>query len=94
MTNGVSYQNSQGSWSFISTVENENRMAKFHEIKDFLHGQQMMIKLEEDPGYYYIGRLFLSGVQTGKGPNTYEIKYIIEPNRYLLPVTEEPQQEP
>lgn len=82
LTNRVSYQNSEGEWGFISGDYTENRVSKFLEMKAFLHGQQMMIELEEDPGHYYIGRTFVTEPRTGKGPNAYSIKYIVEPVRY------------
>lgn len=82
LTNSVSYQNSEGEWGFISNDYTENRMNKFLELKQFLHGKRMKIELEEDPDHYYLGRTFVSEVRTGNGPNAYTIKYIVSPVRY------------
>lgn len=83
LTNQVSYSNSEGEWSFVSANYTENRTTKYAELKSFLHGKRMKIITEEDPTHYRLGRIFVSGIpQTGKGPNVYSFKYIIEPLRY------------
>ena len=82
LTNGLAFNNSEGDWAFISVEENENRIAKIQEMKRFLHGQKLKIYLEEEPGYYHKGRIIVGGFQTGRGPNGYQMKYIVEPMRY------------
>lgn len=82
LTNGLAFNNSEGDWTFISVEENENRVAKIQEMKRFLNGQKLKIYLEEEPGYYHKGRIIVGAVQTGRGPNGYQLKYIVEPMRY------------
>ena len=73
---------SEGEWAFVSNDYSENRPEKYLELKSFLHGKRLRIQLEEDPNHYYVGRIFVSPPQTGRGPNAYSFKYIIEPVRY------------
>lgn len=83
LTGEVAYKNCEGEWSFVSADYTENRTAKYSELKNFLHGKQVMIITEEDPDHYRFGRMFVSSPpQTGKGPNVYSLKYIVEPLRY------------
>lgn len=82
LTGQVAYQNSEGEWTFISNDYTENRMQKYLELKQFLHGKRLKISLEEDPNHYYIGRAFVEEPKTGRGPNGYSIKYIVSPLRY------------
>ena len=83
LSNGPSYQNSEGSWEFISAIDYEKRPEMYQELKKFLHGQTVRIRLEEDPDHYYKGRMFVEKPKTGNGHNIYSFKYIINPIRYL-----------
>ena len=89
LTGEPTFNNSQGSWSFISAIDTENRMELYLELKKFLHGQRMQIKFEEDPFHYYEGRITVERPQTGKGHNQYSLKYTISPVRYYLDGTQE-----
>ena len=89
LTGEPTFNNSQGSWGFISAIDTENRMELYLELKKFLHGQQMQIKFEEDPFHYYVGRITVEIPRTGKGHNQYSLKYTISPVRYYLDGTQE-----
>lgn len=84
LSNGPAYGNSEGSWEFVSAIDCENRMELYLELKKFLHGRQMTIRLEEDPLHYYVGRISVEKPRTGKGHNIYGLKYTIQPVRYYL----------
>lgn len=84
LSDGPVYQNSEGSWDFVSAMHSDNRPELYLEMKAFLHGKSMRIELEEDPIHYYNGRIFLEKPRTGKGHNQYSLRYIISPIRYLL----------
>lgn len=87
--NGPSFNNSEGSWEFLSANEHDNRPDFYLELKKFLHGRFMKIYLEEDPMHYYTGRISVEMPRTGKGQNQYSLKYTISPVRYLLDGTRE-----
>lgn len=89
LSNGPAYGNSEGGWEFVSAIDYENRMELYLELKKFLHGRQMTIRLEEDPLHYYIGRISVEKPRTGKGHNIYSLKYTIQPVRYYLDGTQE-----
>lgn len=89
LTGQPTFNNSEGSWDFVSAIDVENRMELYLELKKFLHGQQMQIKFEEDPFHYYTGRITVQIPKTGKGHNQYSLKYTIAPVRYYLDGTQE-----
>lgn len=82
LTNRPTYKNSEGSWDFIMDDDNYPRPVLYQMLKNFLHGRQMVIELEEDPLHYYIGRLTLSAPQIGKSNSGFSIQYSIRPVRY------------
>lgn len=86
---GPSFNNSEGSWDFVSEIDYENRYELYQELKRFLHGRLMRITLEEDPLHYYTGRISVDLPKTGKGHNTYSMRYTISPVRYYLDGTQE-----
>lgn len=83
------FQNSEGTWEFVSATDKDNRPELYLELKRFLHGRKMKIELEEDPHHYYEGRTSVEAPRTGKGHNMYSIKYTIAPVRYLYNGTKE-----
>lgn len=89
LTNGPAYKSSEGSWEFVSGIENDNRPETYSQLKAFLHGKTMKIVLEEDPYHYYNGRFYVEAPRTGKGRNMYGIKYQIMPVRYNLDGTQD-----
>ena len=84
LSDGPTFNNSEGSWEFISEIDYDNRPELYAELRNFLHGRSMKIRLEEDPSHYYMGRIFVEKPRTGKGHNMYSLKYTISPVRYLL----------
>lgn len=80
--NGPTFENSEGSWEFVSGIDDDDRPGLYLELKSFLHGRSMKIVLEEDPGHYYIGRISVEKPKTGRGRNMYSMKYTISPVRY------------
>lgn len=49
------------------------------EIASFLHGKRFKVVLEDEPGYYYEGRLQLENPSTGKDFSQLTISYTLEP---------------
>lgn len=89
LTGAPSFQNSEGSWTFIATDEALPRIQLHQILKNFLHGRQVKIILEEDPEHYYIGRMSIGEVSTGRGPTSYTMNYSVRPVRYNLDGTKD-----
>jgi len=84
LTNGPSYQNSEGSWDFILMDGYQSRKDLYQELKDFLHGRKMRISLEEDEMHYYEGRIKISEPRTGNGNTQFSFDYVVSPVRYSI----------
>lgn len=71
------YGDRSGSFSFY--VENGHWPwhVAYSTIANYLHGKQMNMILEDDPGYYYQGRFKVGTWQTGKQCSGIEISYIV-----------------
>lgn len=89
LSNGPSYQNSDGAWDFILVDEGQPRIDLYQEIKNFLHGRRLKVILEEDYLHYYEGRFSTSMPKTGNGFTQFSIGYEIAPVRYRLDGTKE-----
>ena len=78
------YENRTGSLEFI--VENGYRdwAGLYTEIMQNLHGKRKNICLEDDPGYYYTGRLAVSDWESASDGtwSTITIDYELEPFKY------------
>ncbi len=54
------YGNRKLSFEFSSVVIPEDFMSLFSMVQDALHGKKMKITLDDDPGWYYFGRISVS----------------------------------
>ena len=81
------YGNRSGSWEFI--VINSKQLIpnssygewynRYSTIMDYLHGQSFDIILDDDPGYYYTGRLSVNDWNSAKGNSLITINYNVDP---------------
>lgn len=83
------YDNRTGSLGFIALDEfTENRTYPawnelYQTIADFLHGKRMRLTLEDDIGYYYEGRMTISGWSSGAGSGpSMSFDYEFDPYKY------------
>lgn len=67
----------------FSTIE-RNSLSLFSNIKNALHGKKVRIILDEDPGFYYVGRLHVSPYTNEKGIGSLTIEANCEPYKYKL----------
>jgi hypothetical protein len=54
------YSNRNLSFEFSSVVSPSDFMSLFSMVQNALHGKKMTITLDDDPGWYYIGRISVS----------------------------------
>lgn len=74
------YQNVNHKFDF-STIE-KNSLSLFSTIKNALHGKKVRIILDDDPAFYYVGRLSVSSFTNEKGIGALTIEADCEPYKY------------
>lgn len=79
--NTTHYGVSEGTWDFIiSDQVTMNREQWVSEISKYLHGKRFdKIIFEDDPDWYYKGRLEVNSVKSGKNFSAITIGYTIDP---------------
>lgn len=83
------YQNRTGSWEFLvlnayNGVTNFNPSVLYSEIAYMIHGRQSKIVFEDDPEYYYSGRLSLGDWSSDPNNSKITIDYNLDPYKYDL----------
>lgn len=91
--NGVKYEDRKGSWEFVLSPDSTmyNWATVFSNLLSFLHGKKFQIILDDDPNYYYIGRLVLNKWKSDQNYSTITIDYTCEPYKYPIGSTAEIQ---
>lgn len=87
LTSKVEYGARNGSWNFIvinpgqlpSDVPFTGWTALYSEIMAYLHGKWHRVILDDDPNYYYEGRLSVANWSSEKGNSTITINYMLKP---------------
>lgn len=64
--------------------------SKYSTIRDYLHGKSMRIVFDDDPGYYYFGRLTVDEWQSSRLKGTITISGKVEPYKYEMTSSTEP----
>lgn len=79
LTGDVKYENRTITCEF-NVLDARNRWSNIYsKILDFLHGQQMKVIFDEDPTYYYIGRVKVNEWKSDKKTSTIAIEGSVEP---------------
>lgn len=84
----VRYGMRTGNWTFI--MDNGFNVDPFifqSELLAFLHGKKVKIILDDDPKYYYLGRITLDTKMDARDYNQITMKYNLEPYKYPLDST-------
>lgn len=63
-------------------------VARYTQVKNALHGKKLKIVLDEEPSYYYVGRLFVSSFTSAKGIGSITIEADCEPWKYKASPTD------
>ena len=71
-------------FTFSSLVPRSEHLTLFTQIKNALHGQKLRIVLDNDPGFYYVGRCYVSPYTNEKGAAIISIECECEPYKYKL----------
>lgn len=78
------YENVIHKFQFSTIVSQSEFAATFSTVKNALHGKKMRIVLDDDPQYYYVGRLTVSSFTSQKGIGNIDIQADCEPYKYKL----------
>lgn len=79
LTGDVKFDNRTIKCEFV-VIDARNRWANIYsEILDYLHGQRLKIILDNDPTYYYIGRVQVNEWKSDKASATIVIEGNVEP---------------
>lgn len=90
LTEDVKYENRKMTFEF-NVLDARNRWSTIYsDILDHLHGQSMKVILDEDPTYYYEGRLQVNEWKSDKKTSTIVIEGYVEPYKMdVVSTTEE-----
>ena len=83
----VLYKNRRGSWTFywidVPYLDNDRTFHEaYSDLLNFVQGKKFNVYLNDDPNYYYVGRLHVSDYQTEADRMTVIIDYEFEPYKY------------
>jgi len=81
LTGMLSYTNRTGSIEFFVTGK-RNWSELYSELLAFLQGRFMRVVLEDDPLYYYEGRLTINAWKSNKNNSTVIVDYDLSPFKY------------
>lgn len=84
LLNGPQYGHRTGSWSFIVVPGFTDPAILRSNIANALHGKRLKIKLQDDPNYYYEGRLNVGTLESGQQYSTITITYELDPYKKLI----------
>lgn len=73
-------------FKFTSLSRNDS-LTQYSRVKNALHGRKLRIILDDDPGFYYAGRCYVSSYTSEKGIGTISVDCDCEPYKYKLSKT-------
>lgn len=71
-------------FTFSSIVPRNDFLTQYAQVKNALHGKKLRIILDDDPGFYYVGRCYVSSFTSEKGIGTISVDCDCEPYKYKL----------
>ncbi len=84
LTGDISYKNRKISFELEMIDRFANWKNKISEISNYLHGKKFKIILDEDPSFYYYGRVTVNNFKSNKSTGTINIEADVEPYKYDL----------
>jgi hypothetical protein len=81
------YGNRNLSFEFSSVVIPEDFMSLFSMVQNALHGKKMKITLDDDPGWFYMGRISVSEWKVDRNIGKLTIDCDCEPYKYQISPT-------
>lgn len=85
LSGGPFYGMREGTWEFAITNQDISRAETAAMVAHYIHGRRFeKIVLEDDPEYYYSGRLEFGGIKVGKNYSTLIIAFTIDTFKHKL----------
>lgn len=84
---GAKYENATHKFFFSTMVPHESFLSLYSTIKNALHGKKMRVILDDDPSFYYMGRISVSPFTTEKNIGVLSVECDCEPYKYNLEKT-------
>lgn len=84
LTGQIPYKNRVGSLEFSIIGKRDLWQSVKSIISDWLHGQKVKMILDEDPQFFYVGRMTLNKWKSDKKTAVITIDYNLEPYKYEL----------
>ena len=78
------YERRTGSWEFYVINDYGDWATRYSEIMEYLQGQQYRIIFDDDPGFYYIGRLAVNEWRSEPNWSRIVINYNVDPYKRSL----------
>lgn len=82
LTGDVQYQTRKLEFTFITLKARRKWHSLYSEVQGCLHGQRMKIILDEDPAFYYIGRVSVDEWKSSEKYSTIVVSAEVDPYKY------------
>ena len=76
------YEDCTHKFQFSTIVPQSNFLALFSTIKNAIHGKKLEVSLDADPGFFYVGRCYVSSFTNEKNIGKIAIECECEPYKY------------
>lgn len=87
----VQHDNRTGTWDFMCSGRYERWTTTYHKIMNAIHGRYLRVVLEDEPTYYYKGRISVSQWKNASRLlSGVTFAYTLEPYKYELTSANEP----
>lgn len=86
LTDSVTYQNRTGSFEFL-VVNGTSYTDTYSALLNLLHGQKVNVILDDDPDYYYTGRMQVNEFYSREMFSTIVLDYNMEPFKHSIDTT-------
>lgn len=84
---GPKYGEAEHKFTFATIVPRSDFPTQYSNVKNALHGQKLKIIDDDDPGFYYVGRCYVSPFTDEKGCGKISVECECEPYKYRLAKT-------
>lgn len=84
LTNGESYSDRSGSFEFVVDNDHADWLTIYQDVLLYLHGQKLRMILQDDSGYYYVGRFNVNEFKSDKTNSRIVIDYRVGPAKTAL----------
>ena len=78
------YENATHKFTFSTIVPQDEFLSQFSQVKNALHGRKVRIILDDDPTFFYIGRLSVSPFTSSKAVGKLSIEADCEPYKMKI----------